>query len=523
MASSLGNKQEKKGNMFNKILSIYTFVILCVFPVVYDNFYFNILETKYRFYCIAAISMMGIMVVYGLYTNKVIDYFKGFCFKRWIKTLNIVDWTVLAFWFANVISWLLCEWRWEAFWGTSGRYNGVFLMSIYLVVYFLTTRFFVLKRVHLDAFLLISIFVCLFGITDYFQMDLLGFKENMLDEQKGLYTSTFGNINTYTIYVAAVLCVSMILYVMETCKKRMAYYLGVMAVAMVALIVGASDNAYLSLAALFGLSPLVLFRRKTWIRRYLASVALFMTAIVFVGWINTIYADVVFGIDSIFVILSSLSILPVATVILWIGVLVWIVMAEKQKNPNDELGKGLVYLWCVVIVAVVAAVVYVLYDANLAGNVEKYDALKNYVVFNDNWGTNRGYVWIRSAMLYDEMFTPIQKLFGYGADTFKLLMMQYFPPNNNVVFDSAHNEYLHFMVTTGFVGMGAYIGLLVSSVAVMAKRLKNRPEVAAMLFVVLAYATQALVNINLPVVFPLIWQLLAMGLSRTPEEMGNNK
>ena len=275
MANSLENKQEKKRNIFDGIMNIYALVVLCVFPVVYDNFYFNILETKYRFYCIVAIAMMVIMAVYGLYTNKMIDYFKGFSFKKWIKKLNVVDWTLLVFWFANVVSWLLCEWRWEAFWGTSGRFNGVFLMTIYLVVYFLTTRFLVLRRVHLDAFLLVSIFVCLFGISDYFQMDLLGFKEFMLDEQKGLYTSTFGNINTYTVYVAAVLCVSMILYVMETCRKRMAYYFGVMAIAMVALIVGASDNAYLSLGALFGLSPLVLFRKKTWLRKYLTCVALY--------------------------------------------------------------------------------------------------------------------------------------------------------------------------------------------------------------------------------------------------------
>ena len=521
MANSLENKQEKKRNIFDGIMNIYALVVLCVFPVVYDNFYFNILETKYRFYCIVAIAMMVVMAVYGLYTNKMIDYFKGFSFKKWIKTLNVVDWTLLVFWFANVVSWLLCEWRWEAFWGTSGRFNGVFLMTIYLVVYFLSTRFLVLRRVHLDAFLLVSIFVCLFGISDYFQMDLLGFKEFMLDEQKGLYTSTFGNINTYTVYVAAVLCVSMILYVMETCRKRMAYYFGVMAIAMVALIVGASDNAYLSLGALFGLSPLVLFRKKTWLRKYLTCVALFMTAVVFVGWINTAYAGIVFGLDSIFVLLSRLAILPIATVVLWAIVIGWTVMDAKKGKQKEELGKWLVCAWIAVIVVVAAVVMYVLYDANLAGNAEKYEAIKNYVVFNDGWGTNRGYVWKRSALLYGEIFTPVQKLFGYGADTFKLLMMQYYPPNNNIVFDSAHNEYLHFLVTTGFVGMASYIGFLVVSVLTMAKSMKNRPEVMAVMFVVVAYATQALVNINLPVVFPLIWQLLAMGLSKGVEE--NNK
>ena len=82
--------------------------------------------------------------------------------------MSVGDWAMIAFWLCNVISWLLCkDWKWEAFWGTSGRYNGVFLMTIYMAVYFLVTRFFKLKQWYLDAFLAVGIFVCVFGITDY--------------------------------------------------------------------------------------------------------------------------------------------------------------------------------------------------------------------------------------------------------------------------------------------------------------------------------------------------------------------
>ena len=506
-------------SMIEKLMGIFTILVLCVFPVVYHNYYFDILETKYHSYCAMTIGVMVVMLVYGLYTNKLIEGLRGFCFKKLIKGLNIADWSVLAFWLATVMSWIVCKWRWEAFWGTSGRYNGVFLISIYTIIYFMVTRFFVLKRVYLDAFLVVSLFVCMLGITDYFQMDLLGFKKMMLDEQKGMYTSTFGNINTYTIYVGAVLCVSMILYVMETCKKRMAFYFGVMTVTMVALIVGASDNAYLTLAALFGLSPLVLFRKKTWIRRYLASVALFMTSIVFVGWINTAYAGIVFGLDSIFVILSGFALLPVATIALWGIILGWKVLEKKSHgDQKDELGKGLVFFWCVIIAIVVMAVVYVLYDANIAGNAEKYNAIKNYVVFDAEWGTRRGYVWTCSMELYNQVLDPIHKLFGYGADTFKLLMIRHYPIENNIVFDNAHNEYIHFLLTIGLFGMVSYIALLASAVYVMVKRMAGRPEVMAVMFVVIAYATQATVNLFLPVIFPVIWQLLAMGLAKTPEE-----
>lgn len=520
MTNSVENKQEnKKIDIPSGIMGVYVLVILCVFPVVYHNFYFDILETKYQFYCVASIAMMVAMLIYGLYTNKVIDYFKGFKMGTLVKSLSVADWAILVFWFANVMSWLFCDWRWEAFWGTSGRYNGVFLMSIYTIVYFLTTRFFKMKRIYLDAFLLVSIFVCLFGISDYFKMDLLGFKEFMLEEQKAIYTSTFGNINTYTAYVGAVLCVSMILFTLEKSLKRMSVYIVVMAIAMVALILGTSDNAYLTLAALFGLSPLYLFRTKTGMRRYLCSVAMFFTAIVFVGWINTTYANQVYGLEGIFVMLSRMSIMPICTFGLWTCVVIWTGLNNKaREGRQEEIGIWLRVLWSVVLVLIVAAVIFVLYDANIAGNAERYQVVGSYVVFNDAWGNNRGYVWIRSMEVFGQVFTPIQKLFGYGADTFKLLMMRYYPPINNVVYDSAHNEYINFLLTIGLVGAGAYVAVIASSLAGMIKRAKVNQDVLAMLFVVLAYATQALVNINLPVVFPVIIMLLAMGLAKQAEE-----
>lgn len=96
--------------------------------------------------------------------------------------------------------------------------------------------------------LAVGILVCVFGITDYFQMDVLGFKVNMVDEQKAIYTATFGNINTYTIYAAALLAVSMILFTQEKNQKRMLWYFGNMVLSSFALIMGTSDNAYLSLA-----------------------------------------------------------------------------------------------------------------------------------------------------------------------------------------------------------------------------------------------------------------------------------
>lgn len=527
MANRIKKKEDTKSSYQDNvalIMAAFTLIVLCVLPLVFHDFYFDILETKYQFYSVVAIAALVIMGGYGLASGKMLEWFSKFNFQTWRKSMSVGDWAMVVFWFTNVISWILCkDWRWEAFWGTSGRYNGVFLMTIYMMTYFLVTRFYRLKQWYLDAFLAVGVFVCVFGITDYFQMDILGFKVNMMDTQKSIYTSTFGNINTYTIYVAALLAISMILFTQEKNQKRMFWYYGNMILTSFALIMGSSDNAYLSLAAIFGLAPLWLFQTKTGLRRYVISLATFFTVILCINGINKVYAASVLGIDSAFNLIAGTKFLPVLVVLLWVIAVVLIFMNRKpqalmNRTTDDSMNKIAVYIWIGVIAVVCLAVLFVLYDANLGGHADKYGALSSYVVFNDEWGTQRGYVWKRAMEIYTKKLNLLQKIFGYGPDTFALIMQYYYPGEMQngrmVIFDSAHNEYLHYLVTIGFVGMASYLVFMVSSIVAMAKKIKEQPIVAAVMMAVLAYAIQAVVNINLPIAMPIILQLLAMGVGR---------
>ena len=191
MANRIKKKEETKSSYQDNvalIMGVFTLIVLCVLPLVFHDFYFDILETKYQFYSVAAIAALVIMGGYGLASGKMIEWFSKFNFQTWRKSMNVCDWAMLAFWFCNVLSWIFCkDWKWEAFWGTSGRYNGVFLMTVYMASYFLVTRFFKLKQWYLDAFLAVGIFVCVFGITDYFQMDILGFKVNMMNRKQSTH------------------------------------------------------------------------------------------------------------------------------------------------------------------------------------------------------------------------------------------------------------------------------------------------------------------------------------------------
>ena len=73
----------------------------------------------------------------------------------------------------------------------------------------------------------------------------------------------------------------------------------------------------------------------------------------------------------------------------------------------------------------------------------------------------------------------------------------------------------------GPLGLAAYLGLLISSAVWMVRRGAGNPYVIAALFAMLCYGAQAVVNINLPIVTPVMWTLMMVGLSGCRGEDGH--
>ena len=118
-------------------------------------------------------------------------------------------------------------------------------LKLYVLGTIVISKYGRMRKWYLDVFLASSVLVCLFGITDYFQMDLLGWKKGVSNEQGNLFVSTLGNINTYTAFVALTMAVACGCFVSERKVGRRIWYYLVSVLAFFALITGQSDNAYL--------------------------------------------------------------------------------------------------------------------------------------------------------------------------------------------------------------------------------------------------------------------------------------
>ena len=118
-------------------------------------------------------------------------------------------------------------------------------------------------------------------------------------------------------------------------------------------------------------------------------------------------------------------------------------------------------------------------------------------------------------------FPLIHKLFGYGPDTFGIITVNSYYDEMVALygekFDSAHNEYIQYLITIGIVGLSAYMGLIFTSLIRMVHKVKSNPIIMAVPMAIICYSAQAFVNISVPIVAPVMLTLLTVGLAASNE------
>ena len=517
-------KISKKQSVFLSFTtSLFVLAVLTGQFLVFHDYYFDILQTKYYYFVVCSVIML---VLFGICALLMIPMVAKDMKRMKIKAvLSVTDVCVILFAVIALLSAILSPFLYEAFWGNEGRYSGAFLILLYTAVYFCLSRYYRPKQLHLEAFLIAGMLMCLHGIADFCGMDILHFKVHMVEEQRFSFTSTIGNINTYTACVALIMAVAGVLFAVDAGFPGNIWHGFCVVISFIALVTGASDNAYLSLAAFFVFLPLYLFRSKKGTKKYFLLLAMFLSSVQGIGYVTERYGINYVDMGNIYkYLLEFLQIYPIIW-ILWVAVLcmygieiiIWAYKRygnSKLKNfclPEPSLWPS--RSWWIVIILMAAVAVYALYDVNVTGHTERYGRMLEYLQFNDRWGSGRGYAWRIAVEDYKE-FPVLQKIFGYGPDTFGIVTRinnwEEMVSTQGVRFDSAHNEYLQYFVTIGPFGLLAYLGIFFSTVWTTVKKKLDNPLAMAALFAVICYHAQAVVNINQPISTPVMWVLLCV-------------
>lgn len=470
-------------------------IVAGVFPLFFRNKFFDINRAKLALLQSSAIICAIACVVLWLIERVVRKDIRSIR----IPKISLADVGATLFFASAALSTWLSDYRVQAFTGESGRRSGLlFLLALYLM-YLVISRALKMRRGIMGLYFGAGVAAALLGVLNFYMIDPLSFYQNMKETQVIIFMSTIGNINFFGLYLCMVLCVGSALYMKaERIAVRNACALGTF-VCFYGTIVSRSDGAVLGVALLFVLLLYYALADAHRLRRAAVLVLLYASALgcvrvvgVLTGWYGYPFQG---GLCEALVKSPAPMILTAASVVLVIAS-EWMVR-RKTTLPRKALRTALIAVAAAGVVAVMGLVVYFTWVNPQA----QAGALTQFLRFDDNWGTYRGFVWTRSLDAYAQL-SPLKKLIGTGPDTMRFVLAPYrdsaIEAAANGVFENCHNEYLQYLVTTGALGLGGYV-LLTAGAICQAMRSRHSVEGLSVLLMLCVYVPLAVINVNQPV------------------------
>ncbi len=500
--------EKKKGWMFaQKFTWIYLAVMGGIFPLFYQNGFFNILISKYAFFGIATgVYAVGMMI---LYLTCLKD---EYCRKR-LFSLSSADKWMLFFLACCLTSQIFTEYKEIAWTGSEGRYNGLLAMILYGLVYFMVSRGYCKSKILAWIFLISGGAVNLLAILNHFEIDPLNIQLILSEEQQSMFISTVGNINIFSGFAS--MYVSMAFALFCIAKKRSFQIGGIVGIVigMGGLIAGNSDSGFLGIIVLC-LFFLVLFHiQKRFLRKWVYGIILILASSGLMGVLQIIAGDHAIAYKGGFAEMFANEKLLIVAAIL--GICYPLVLKGMKFLRERHFTKKQLLAMVLSLMGLCVVVVLWMNRKEILTFLNQGDFLE----FNDEWGTYRGFIWKRSFWIYLDL-PFIQKIFGCGLDTIRSMMNLFYRDDMiNIagkIYDNAHNEYLQYLVTIGIAGVTAYVGLLVQSMCTAIKRSKDSLIFLVLFAGVISYAVQSTVNISQSIItfFLFLWLGLIEGERR---------
>ena len=502
-------------NANNLILSLYLFVMLGFFPLYYRYQYADMGDSKYRVFlyvssvCVVVSFLLCVWKAFLQYretkSRKVIRQTRRADITTYIRK-HPIDVAVLAYFCVVVISFLLSGFKETAWKGADGWYMGLLSQILFVAVYFLIAKIWTYRSWALALLGVASAMVFVIAVFHRFDVDLIPIYGDLSDSYKVLFLSTMGQSSWYSSFLCTVFPVGLYIFFMEKDVKKRRFAGIYSAIAMMSLVTQNTDSAFLSLFAVMMVLFYLSFDGK--MKEFLEVILLILTSFCFMGICQRVFAARVIPLDAMSLFMSQ-------SVWVWIllavvtGIYLWIYRKElisggkdtskKKKKTNGTVQKQYpkTVFWTILICLITAVLLVVLFIvANTAGWLQDafgYQSTNNYLLFNDQWGNNRGFSWKYAVKTYAEM-PLLQKLFGVGPDCFAAYaksipeyaaQMEAFW--GDLVLTNAHNEYLTKLYTLGFAGLLSYLTMLIIGFNVFMKNRDKNPILPAFALCIAAY------------------------------------
>lgn len=493
-------------SMHEKFANLYVISMFTLFPVFMTDMLFNVRQDRLHYFIASTLVFLFFLIA---------TYVCGIDRKKWPKNIfkmAVEDWAMIGFLAVNIISTMLSEYGMEAVTGEKGRDSGLILMAVYVLCYFLVSRYYKYRLLPYNIFVITSCIICLIAVLHEFYSDPFKIIVDIRENQSAMFISTIGNINIFSCFVCIAMPVITALLVSSRDLSSTIFYCIATGISFMGLLVANSDSGYFGLVAFMAVLFVYSCGSAERLFRFILSVLSMLISCKVLRLISLMFGDNYKALDTIPETLIFNS--KIYILIALVAVIAFLFYMLKRKLGELSLPKGIQIAAGAFVALCAASVLGVFVYFSAIDTTTDLGSLEKYLRLNDQWGTHRGYAWIRSIILFKSNGLK-NMLVGSGPDTFGQIIKKYYREDmiqrHNSVFDSAHNEYLTYLVTIGFLGVAAYITALVSVIVKGARRFKNSTALLIITLVIISYCSQAMFNIFTPIVTPYLFLFLGLG------------
>lgn len=492
----------------------YVQIMLLVFPLYYQNKYYNMGEAKYFFFKRVSLSFLIVLtlmaIIYVIMNRKKIDW------KLIWKNSSHTDKFVVAYAAAVWLSFLLSSYKADAIWGYKGWYMGLISQMLFVVMYFLVSRYWNNKKYILHLICAVSAMVFLLAVLHRFQIDPLNMYEDLSMDNKILFLSTIGQATWYSSFLCVVFPVGLYLYWnCDTMVVRVMYGFYV-ALGFATMVTQNSDSAFVAFLFMMLVLFLASFSSNEKMRRFLEVLLIGLISMRFIGILQLTFPEKAVPLEELSIFASQGRVTIISLIIVLFIYIVFMLLNWKGKIHIEHFRNiGVIIIGIVITVILLIAFCIFL---NAKGHLPEWlSGLRqfDYFNFNDNWGNGRGFTWRCAAEIFQEY--PLKnKIFGCGPDCFASYAYDRYADTLNAkwgdnVLTNAHNEWFTSLLFFGVLGFISYLGIFVTQFRACMKKISREPFLIAIAMSIAAYFGHNFFCYQQIVCTPLIFILMGMG------------
>ena len=523
MATKTSNKHTLKDSpsrggggtygLHNSIVSYYLLVMFSFFTLFLTNKYGNSRHDKFYLYLAlsgAMIILAGVMYFVG--SSELTQ--NGGSVSLLFKPVTATDIAFLCFLVFALISTVFSKYFPDniiaEFWAKGiARNNGMLLLLVYALVYFIITRMYVYKDYVIAVYLIFSCIIALLTVLNFFYIDPLGLLNGYDADTAKDFGSTIGNKNTIASYMAMFLPIAMMTLAINT-KRYMKILAGVsVAFAYTGALAANSSSVFLGLIVAVPVMAIFCAKRYDHMMYYVLGMGIMLVSGKLLRFLSFFLQDKGFEFMQSFLIHSGYVYIPAALFIALFAAMLLLKGRLEPHYPAKGIFIGLIAVTVLALGGMLGAILYF----SLADTTTELGSFERLLRFNDSWGTHRGFMWIRAMQEYGK-FDFFRIMFGAGPDTAYFVLEPHFAELSARFGDGStncvHNEYLNYLVTQGALGLISYLSIIGAVCVRAARRAKRNPYTLIFISAVICYAAQATVNLYQPITTPLFFIFLSI-------------